>query len=48
MDIGKKVINGVIGLWVTLYALGFVIFLVFFLYEAAKISLGYPSVIKGL
>ncbi len=45
MDIGKKVIDGVIGTWVTLYVMGFVILGAFFIYESAKIVLGYPSVI---
>ncbi len=47
MDISKKAINGFIWMWVILYASGFVIFGLFFLYDALKITLGYPSIIRG-
>ncbi len=47
MDIGKKVINGYIWMWMALFLSGVVIMLIFFLYDCLKILMGYPGIIRG-
>ncbi len=45
MSIGRKVVDAYIGMWVILFASGFVIFGAFVIYDCIRIALGHPTII---